>query len=201
MSVFFRPYEGRKPFVFISYSHRDSARVLDIISPLHAQKYRVWYDEGIPAGCDWPKNIAQHMRAASAVLFFISETSISSINCLNEIREAAQQKKAILCMRLDASALPAEWDSLIGQAPTLQAGDEPAEALAQAVLAQGVVGEAFLGDGTNDPLLGANASSSTAGFSRLLQACSSCLPPRLAHTGSRTTGLTNICRSRSRAPR
>ena len=150
MSKFFRPYEGRKPFVFISYSHDDSDHVLNIITPLHNQKYRVWYDEGVPAGGDWPKNIAQHMRACSAVLFFVSAAALASDNCYKEIHEAVQQKKPVLCVRFDQSALTPKWVALIGQAPVLAAGDEPVGDFARAILEQGIIDTAFLGDGTND---------------------------------------------------
>ena len=150
MSGFFRPYEGHKPFVFVSYSHQNSDRVLQIISPLHNQMYRVWYDEGIPAGGDWSKNIAQHMRATAAVLFFISAPSLASVNCFNEITEAVKQHKPILCVRLDEAALPAEWVPLIGQAPTLTERNVSADSLTQAILEQGIISAAFLGDGMND---------------------------------------------------
>lgn len=150
MSEFFRPYEGYKPFVFVSYSHQNSARVLDIISPLHNQMYRVWYDEGIPAGGDWSKNIAQHMRAAAVVLFFVSASSLASVNCFNEISEAVKQHKPILCARLDESALPPEWVPLIGHTPTLTKGDAPEGSFDRAILEQGTIDAAFLGDGTND---------------------------------------------------
>ena len=101
MSEFFKPYEGHAPYIFISYAHRNSGSVLPAITPLHEQCYRVWYDEGIPAGSDWPKNIAEHMRACSAVIFFLSAHSISSPNCFNEIEAAFRQHKPILCLRLD----------------------------------------------------------------------------------------------------
>jgi len=153
MSNFFRPYEGRKPFAFVSYSHCDSDTVIESIFHLHEQKYRVWYDEGIPAGSDWPRNIALHLRACSAVLFFISASSLVSNNCFNEIKEAVHQNKPILCLRLDATPLPPEWDALIGRAPTLHAENEPSGAVAAAILAEGTVTSAFLGDGTNDPTL------------------------------------------------
>ena len=68
MSRFFKPYEGNKPFLFISYSHRQSDLVVDSIRILHEQGWRLWYDEGIPAGSDWPANIARHMEACEAVL-------------------------------------------------------------------------------------------------------------------------------------
>ena len=52
MSGFFKPYEGSRPFVFISYAHRQSDAVLDTIRILHEKGWRLWYDEGIPAGSD-----------------------------------------------------------------------------------------------------------------------------------------------------
>ena len=54
MSAFFTPYEGKRPYLFISYSHRNSQEVLDTIALLHQRKVRLWYAEGIPAGNDWP---------------------------------------------------------------------------------------------------------------------------------------------------
>lgn len=152
MSDFFLPYEGRKAFAFISYSHKDSVRVLSIIRPLHEMHYRVWYDEGIPAGGDWPKNIAIHMRYASAVLFFLSNHSLRSANCLNEIRVAKQQHKPILCIRLDDTPLTGEWLILLDVADCVNGIDTAAEHVAQAVLEHGTIDIAFLGDGTNDDL-------------------------------------------------
>ena len=61
---FFKPYEGKAPYIFISYSHQDSEKVIKTIKPLQDHLYRLWYDEGIPAGSDWPRNIAVHMKTA-----------------------------------------------------------------------------------------------------------------------------------------
>ncbi len=112
MSVFFRPYEGKRPYVFISYSHRDSGQVLDILTELNRQKLRLWYDEGIPAGSDWPKNIELHMRGSAAVLFFLSDTALASPNCFSEIKTAAALKKPILIVRLDDADPNERWKAL-----------------------------------------------------------------------------------------
>ena len=48
--VYPNPYKGDRPFLFISYAHKDSERVLPIIRRLMAQGYRVWYDAGIDPG-------------------------------------------------------------------------------------------------------------------------------------------------------
>jgi hypothetical protein len=151
MTEYFMPYQGKKPYVFVSYSHRDSDRVLHIIFPLHIQRYRVWYDEGIPAGCDWPKNIASHMRDAAAVLFFVSASSFASINCLNEIKEALRQQKPVLSVKLDNVAVPAEWIPLLEKTAVLEQKDENKKTLDLAILDQGIIGPDFLGNGLDDP--------------------------------------------------
>ena len=53
MNRFFKPYEGTRPFLFISYAHRQSEEVVSTIRILHEKGWRLWYDEGIPAGSDW----------------------------------------------------------------------------------------------------------------------------------------------------
>ena len=113
MSKFFRPYEGKRPYVFVSYSHRNSAEVLETISILNDRKLRLWYDEGIPSGDDWSKNIQEHMNACAAVLFFLSQTAIASPNCLNEIRTAVQLKRPLICVRIHGCELTEEWKTLL----------------------------------------------------------------------------------------
>jgi hypothetical protein len=100
MSKYFKPYEGDRPFVFISYSHRTSDMVLETITKLKDKRLRLWYDEGIPAGSDWPSNIEHHMNACGAVVFFISRSALESPNCLSEIRTAFQRKKPVFFVRL-----------------------------------------------------------------------------------------------------
>ena len=101
MIEFFKPYEGKKPYIFISYSHRNSAEVIGTIRLIHDKMYQLWYDEGIPAGSDWPRNIAVHMDDCQAVLFFMSRTALESPNCLSEMTTAARQGKKILLMKLE----------------------------------------------------------------------------------------------------
>ena len=115
MSEFFTPYEGRRPYLFISYSHQNSREVLETITLLHQRKVRLWYDEGIPAGNDWPKNIETHMRCSAMVLFFLSKTALASNNCRSEIETAAALKKPVLYFALDdARPEPGSgWETLL----------------------------------------------------------------------------------------
>ena len=133
MSVYFKPYEGRRPYLFISYSHRDSEAVLKVITLLHNRKLRLWYDEGIPAGSDWPKNIEEHMQSCSMVLFFVSKTAFASPNCRSEIEAALVLKKPVLLLPLSDTAPNAEWNDLLSQCTRLSSGSD-ASARAETVL-------------------------------------------------------------------
>ena len=100
----FSPYQGTKPFLFISYGRGDIEIVLRVITELRKQNYRIWYDEGIPVGTDWPMYISRRVNASSAVLFFLSGKSMVSPNCYSEMVSASQSGKPIICVLLDSSA-------------------------------------------------------------------------------------------------
>ena len=89
MSRFFKPYEGTRPYLFISYAHKQSEEVVSTIRILHEKGWRLWYDEGIPAGSDWPANIAGHMQGCAGVLFFESERALESTKKYSEDRYAS----------------------------------------------------------------------------------------------------------------
>ena len=55
-------YSGVEPYIFISYSHKDSAIVLPIVEQLDKMGFRVWFDEGIEVGSEWPQFIAEHIK-------------------------------------------------------------------------------------------------------------------------------------------
>ena len=132
MSHFFKPYEGTRPFLFISYAHRQSDAVVDTIRILHDKKYRLWYDEGIPAGSDWPANIAQHMQDCERVIFFLSARAMESPNCYSEIRTAARLGKPVLVVRLEDVDVEPRWRELLDDKqfiPLLNTPEERAEAI------------------------------------------------------------------------
>ena len=136
MSSFFKPYEGPRPYFFVSYAHKQSDAVVDTIRILHEKGYRLWYDEGIPAGSDWPANIAQHMQGCERVLFFLSERAMESPNCFSEMRTAVRQNKPILVIRLEDAAVNDEWRALLNGKPEIPLLDM-AEARVEAILNSG----------------------------------------------------------------
>ena len=127
MSEFFTPYEGKRPYLFISYSHKNSQEVLETITLLHQRHVRLWYDEGIPAGNDWPKNIETHMRASAMVLFFLSRTALNSPNCLSEIETAVALKKPVLYFTLDDAQPEGRWAEVMQSCLPLPTPETPKE--------------------------------------------------------------------------
>lgn len=122
---YFKPYEGEKPYFFVSYSHRNSETVLEVLQNLRRRSFRLWYDEGIPAGSDWPQNIRQHMADCGVVLFFQSETALTSPNCLNEIRAAYAAGKRIYRIRLDDSRPNSIWEAVLKKTVDVTAEEFP----------------------------------------------------------------------------
>ena len=99
-------YEGKNNYIFVSYAHKDSELVLPMIDKLYEEKYRVWYDEGIRPGSEWPHNIEVHLKGCSTALIYISKNSLASINCENEVVNAINYKKRIIQYSLDGSIHP-----------------------------------------------------------------------------------------------
>ena len=132
MSEFFKPYEGSYPFAFVSYAHRQSDAVVSTIRILHDKGYRVWYDEGIPAGSDWPANIELHMQKCESVFFFVSKRSLESPNCYSEMKTAARLNKKILAIMLEDVPFEERWTEILADStkiPLLESSEERADAI------------------------------------------------------------------------
>ncbi|MBO4839226.1 MAG: toll/interleukin-1 receptor domain-containing protein [Lachnospiraceae bacterium] len=48
----FISYEGGRPYIFISYAHKDCDKVIPVLEDLNRRGYRVWYDDGIEPGSE-----------------------------------------------------------------------------------------------------------------------------------------------------
>ncbi len=103
----FPAYRGDDPFVFISYSHRDSDRVFAEISWLKSQGINIWYDEGIEAGREWRDEIASAIARATVLIYFVTPNAIESENCRNEVNFAADEQIPILTIYLEPTNLTA----------------------------------------------------------------------------------------------
>ena len=94
-------YEGNKPFVFISYCHKDKPSVMPIIEALEASGVRLWYDRSIEGGEKWEKCITAHIKASSCFLLFVSHNYEGSENCLRELTFASKYKIPTVSMFLE----------------------------------------------------------------------------------------------------
>ncbi len=107
-------YNGNEPYIFISYAHKDSDKVLPIIRELQSRGYRVWYDAGIEAGTEWPEYIAARLMNSRCVITFISKAAINSSHCRQEITFAVSKKKEMLTVYLDDTPLPPGLELQLG---------------------------------------------------------------------------------------
>ena len=98
-------YEGNEKYIFISYAHKDSELVMRIMRSLQAEGYRIWYDDGIIPGSEWPENIAMHLNDAAMVIAMISPNSMASHNCRREINFALSKQKPFLSVVLEPTEM------------------------------------------------------------------------------------------------
>lgn len=127
MKTLLRPYEGTLPYLFVSYAHKNDAAVLEIISTLQSRGFRVWYDEGIEAGSEWPESIASHLERAQLVLAFLSPAYLQSDNCRKEMHYALTKKKPVINVYLEQTELSPGMEMQIGNLFALMKYTYPSE--------------------------------------------------------------------------
>jgi hypothetical protein len=101
----FSAYRGTKPYLFASYAHRNTRDVFPIIRGLADARFRVWYDEGIEPGNEWPEEVGRALTACQLFLVFMSPEAMESRNVRNEINMAAAENKAIMVVFLQPADL------------------------------------------------------------------------------------------------
>lgn len=127
MRTLLRPYEGTQPYIFVSYAHKNDAAVLEIIGTLQSRGFRVWYDEGIEAGSEWPESIASHLERAQLVLAFLSPAYLQSDNCRKEMHYALTKKKPVINVYLEQTELSPGMEMQIGNLFALMKYTYPSE--------------------------------------------------------------------------
>ena len=109
----FEAYVGQEPYLFISYSHRDTAQVYPILDLLHDRKYRIWYDESCENGNDFRDELRQRINKAEAVILFVSKSSMASPFCGMEIIVAREYNKRLYPVYLDDVEVPPAFAILL----------------------------------------------------------------------------------------
>ena len=90
-----------KPYVFVSYAHKDSAVVFPCIEALKQNNVNIWFDEGIQAGSEWPEYIAEKVMSCTKFVLFISKAYLESQNCKRELNFAISKKKDLLSVFIE----------------------------------------------------------------------------------------------------
>ncbi len=110
----FEAYVGNEPYLFISYSHRDTPKVYPILDRLHDKKYRIWYDESCENGNDFRDELRHRIENCSAVILFVSKASMSSQFCGMEVIVARENGKRLYPIYLDdESSVPPAFSILL----------------------------------------------------------------------------------------
>ena len=94
-------YEGNRNYIFENYAHADANAVLPAINALVDEGYRVWYDDGIELGTDYPEYIASHVYGCACFIMFVSRASVASGWCNAEVNYALDLKKPVLPIYLE----------------------------------------------------------------------------------------------------
>ncbi len=94
-------YNGDDPYGFISYSHKDSKPVSEIIFQMQKKGFRIWYDTNIEAGSNWDDNIAEHVEKCEYFFAMVSKNYLLSENCIDELVFAKDENKRILLIYLE----------------------------------------------------------------------------------------------------
>ena len=109
----------KSPYIFISYSHKDSKTVLPIIEFMKNEGFSVWFDKGIEAGTEWPAYIESHLKQSSVFLAFLSKSAVESRNCRKEINLADKLNKEMLVVYLEKTELVEGMDLQLSSTQSL----------------------------------------------------------------------------------
>ncbi|MBQ9663073.1 MAG: TIR domain-containing protein [Oscillospiraceae bacterium] len=108
------PYEGDQPYIFISYAHANSPAVMEVVQELSDQGYRIWYDEGIEVGSEWPEYIAKHLASAGLMIAFLSNAYMRSDNCRREMHYALSKRIPIVNIFLEETQMTPGMEMQVG---------------------------------------------------------------------------------------
>jgi TolB-like protein len=103
----FPAYHGDDPYVFVSYAHDDADLVFPEMQRLKDAGFNVWYDEGIRPGSTWREEVALALTESKLFLYFVTDSSVKSENCHQELNFALSRERRILAVHLTPTQLTA----------------------------------------------------------------------------------------------
>lgn len=121
----FPAYRGSDPYLFVSYGHEDAKEVYQDLTFLNDKGFRIWYDDGISPGHNWPEALAEAIAKCDLFLFFVSKDSIESSHCQRELHFAMEGDKAVVAVHVDDAALPTGLKFVLGNRQAIMKAEYP----------------------------------------------------------------------------
>ena len=110
-----KPYEGTKPYVFISYSHQDKTECTQLADLFYSHGVRCWYDDGLHFGDDWNLSIATHLEDAAVCLLLLSPNSAASEYVKNELSYANSKRVPVYSLLTKPFSIPSDIELMTGR--------------------------------------------------------------------------------------
>lgn len=106
-----KAYSGSGNYIFVSYSHMDKELVYPFINALQ-KEFNVWFDEGIHYGHEWEEEIVTKLEECSIFIFIVSNNSLESENCKDELFQARELGKNFINLILEENTELPKWFKL-----------------------------------------------------------------------------------------
>lgn len=113
-----KAYQGNKPYIFISYAHKDKEIVYPFIFELQ-KNFNVWFDDGIAISSDYVNFIMNKILHCSVFIFMVSNNSLDSKFCKKEIHFAEKKNIPFINIIIEDMKLPDIFDFEYGDLQNL----------------------------------------------------------------------------------
>lgn len=102
-------YEGKEPYLFISYAHDDAKKVYPIVKNIYEAGWDLWYDEGIKTTERYLPVIADHVNRCTAFVLMLTNRCLERPFVMNYELEYARQRDIPIIPVLLEEINPPEW--------------------------------------------------------------------------------------------
>ena len=114
-------YEGKDPFIYISYHQQDKARVLEVLEKLDMRGIRFWLDDGITPGMETDEIIAEHIENCDFFIAFLSGNYLGFLDTVDELNYSRDTNKDYLLVYLEDVSLPTGLDMRFMRSQSIKA--------------------------------------------------------------------------------
>ena len=103
----------KKPYVFLSHSHKDVQLARDLASWMKDQGIRVLLEDGFNAGNDWADQLSLRIAECAHFMPLITKNYVASVMCQKELTLATVKRKRILPLFAEDFDLPTDFELML----------------------------------------------------------------------------------------